>query len=71
MSLGDARSGKLADNVAGFGRALRRAGVKVDSSRIALAKEAALAVVLSDKPDLSAAFEAVMVSREQDRLVFR
>ena len=38
MSLGDARSGKLADNVTGFGRALRRAGVKVDSSRIALAK---------------------------------
>ena len=71
MSLGDARSGKLADNVAGFGRALRRAGVKVDSSRIALAKEAALAVGVSDKADLSAAFEAVMVSREQDRLVFR
>ena len=71
MSLGDARSGKLADNVTGFGRALRRAGVKVDSSRIALAKEAALAVGLSEKADLSAAFEAVMVSREQDRLVFR
>jgi len=71
MSLGDARSGKLADNVAGFGRALRRAGVKVDSSRIALAKEAALVVGVSEKSDLSAAFEAVMVSREQDRLVFR
>jgi uncharacterized protein with von Willebrand factor type A (vWA) domain len=71
MRLGDARSGKLADNIAGFGRALRRAGVKVDSSRIALAKEAALAVGVSEKSDLSAAFEAVMVSREQDRLVFR
>jgi len=71
MLLGDARSGKLADNIAGFGRALRRAGVKVDSQRIALAKEAALAVGISEKEDLSAAFEAVMVSREQDRLVFR
>ena len=38
-TLGDARSGKLADNIAGFGRALRRAGLRVDSSRIALAEE--------------------------------
>ena len=71
MLLGDARSGKLADNIAGFGRALRRAGVKVDSQRIGLAKEAALAVGVAEKDDLSAAFEAVMISREQDRLVFR
>ncbi|MGQ2979039.1 MAG: vWA domain-containing protein [Polaromonas sp.] len=71
MLLGDARSGKLGDNIAGFGRALRRAGVKVDSQRMALAKEAALAVGIGEKDDLSAAFEAVMVSREQDRLVFR
>ena len=71
MQLGDARSGKLADNIAGFGRALRRAGVRVDSSRIALATDAALAVGLERKQDVSAAMEAVLVSREQDRLVFR
>jgi uncharacterized protein len=71
MFLGDARAGKLADNIAGFGRALRRAGVKVDSQRIGLAKEAALAVGIAEREDLSAAFEAVMISREQDRLVFR
>jgi uncharacterized protein with von Willebrand factor type A (vWA) domain len=71
MQLGDARSGKLADNISGFGRALRRAGVRVDSSRIALATEAALAVGLERKQDVSAAMEAVLVSREQDRLVFR
>ena len=41
MLLGDARVGKLADNITGFGRALRRAGVKVDSQRIALAQDAA------------------------------
>jgi len=69
--LGDSRSGKLADNITGFGRALRRAGVRVDSARIALAAEAALAVGLEAKADVSAAMEAVMVSREQDRLVFR
>ncbi len=71
MLLGDARSGKLADNITGFGRALRRAGVRVDSSRIGLAADAALAVGVASKEDLSAALEAVMISREQDRLVFR
>ena len=71
MLLGDAREGKLSDNLTGFGRALRRAGVKVDSQKIALANTAALAVGLGERDDLSAAFEAVMISREQDRLVFR
>lgn len=71
MQLGDSRTGKLADNIAGFGRTLRRAGVRVDSSRIALATHAAIAVGLAQKQDISAAMEAVMVSREQDRLVFR
>ena len=71
MQLGDSRTGKLADNIAGFGRTLRRAGVRVDSSRIALAVQAAQMVGLSERQDVSAAFEAVMVSREQDRIVFR
>ena len=71
MQLGDARTGKLADNIAGFGRALRRAGVRVDSARIALATEAATLVGLERREDLGAALEAVMVGREQDRLVFR
>ncbi|MCJ0764076.1 vWA domain-containing protein [Variovorax terrae] len=71
MLLGDARTGKLADNIAGFGRALRRAGVRMDSSRLALACDAALAVGVHDRADLGAALEAVMVSREQDRGVFR
>ena len=71
MLLGDARTGKLADNITGFGRALRRAGVKVDSHRIGLAHDAAGHVSIVEKVDLSAAFEAVMISREQDRGVFR
>ena len=71
MQLGDARTGKLADNLSAFGRTLRRAGVRVDSSRSALAAEAALAVGLDRRADLSAAMEAVLVSREQDRDVFR
>ena len=71
MQLGDARSGKLSDNITGFGRALRRAGVRSDSARVALAQEAALLVGLGSKNDLSAALESVLVSREQDRMVFR
>ncbi len=71
QQLGDARRGKLAGNMVGFGRALRRAGVRTDAKRIALAAEAAMLVGVASRLDLSAAMEAVMVSREQDRLVFR
>jgi len=61
----------VADNLLGFGRALRRAGVPMDSSRIALALESMRWVNLSNRNDVCAAFEAVMVSRESDRAVFR
>ncbi|MEO5669092.1 MAG: VWA domain-containing protein, partial [Ramlibacter sp.] len=71
MQLGDARTGKLAANIVGFGRALRRAGVRTDSARIALAQQAAELVGVARKDDFGAALEAVMVSREQDRDVFR
>jgi uncharacterized protein with von Willebrand factor type A (vWA) domain len=69
--LGDVRTGKFAGNVAAFGRTLRRAGVPVDAARIALAQQALLAVGLERRSDVSAALEAVLVSREQDRAVFR
>src|SRR3954468_9797184 len=71
VPLGDARHGKLADNITAFGRALRRTGVPVDSSRIALAQEAALLVGLERKIDFRSALECVLVGREQDRGPFR
>ena len=71
MLLGDARHGKLASNLVGFGRALRRAGVRTDSARIALAIASAQVVGLARKDDFAAALEAVLVSQEQDRMVFR
>lgn len=71
VALGDARAGKLADNLTAFGRALRRAGVPVDSSRIALAQQAVQLVGVERKLDLGAALETVMIGREQDRAVFR
>lgn len=70
MKLGDARSGKLRDNITGFGRALRRAGVPVDSSRIAMAIDAIELVGVERKDDLHAALRAVLVSRQQDLEVF-
>ncbi|MDO5623752.1 MAG: VWA domain-containing protein [Pseudomonadota bacterium] len=69
--LGDARTGKLAANVAAFGRTLRRAGVPVDAARIALAQQALQCIDLGRKPDVAAALEAVLISREGDRAVFR
>jgi uncharacterized protein with von Willebrand factor type A (vWA) domain len=71
QQLGDARRGKLAGNLAGFGRALRRAGVRTDAMRIGLAAEAAMLVGVDSRGDLASAMEAVMISREEDRLVFR
>ncbi len=70
MQLGDARTGKLADNIAAFGRALRRAGVPMDSSRIALAQKAAMETGLERKDDLAAALECVLIGQEKDRTVF-
>lgn len=69
--LGDARHGKLAASLVGFGRALRRAGVQVDAARLALATEAVLAVGVNRRCDMAAALETVLVGCEKDRLVFR
>lgn len=70
MQLGDARSGKLPDQITAFGRALRRAGVPVDSARIAGAISATQLVGLERRDDLRAALSAVLVSRPQDIEVF-
>jgi uncharacterized protein with von Willebrand factor type A (vWA) domain len=67
---GDARSGKLAANLVGFCRALRRAGLGVDAQRMVLAQQS-LALVGLAREDMAAALEAVLVSRVQDRGVFR
>ncbi len=70
MQLGDARTGKMADNIVGFARTLRRAGLPMDSARIGLALESALLVGLEDKEDFRAGLEATLVCRQQDREVF-
>ncbi len=71
MQLGDARQGKMLGNLAGFARALRRAGLVVDPARIALAGQAMQEVGVQRRDDLGAALEAVLVGHERDRGVFR
>ena len=70
VMLGDARAGKLADNVVGFGRMLRRAGLAVDSARISLAQQALRLIDIGRREDVRLALETVFVSKEQDRQVF-
>lgn len=70
MVLGDARTGKLADNLTGFGRMLRRAGLPVDTARISLAQQALGMVDVGRKSDVEAALRAVLVSRQEDQHVF-
>ena len=70
MVLGDARTGKLAANLTGFGRLLRRAGLPVDSARISLAQQALDLVDIGQKRDVEAALRAVLVNRQEDQQVF-
>jgi uncharacterized protein with von Willebrand factor type A (vWA) domain len=70
MQLGDARVGKMADNIVGFARTLRRAGFPMDSERISVALESALLIGLDNKDDFQAALEATIVCRQQDLEVF-
>lgn len=70
MQLGDARSGKMAENIIGFGRTLRRAGLPMDSARIGVGLQAALLVGIEAKVDLRAALQATLVCRQQDQTVF-
>jgi uncharacterized protein with von Willebrand factor type A (vWA) domain len=71
MQRGDAVGGRLADNLTGFGRCLRRAGIALDSARMALASQALMQVDLGRRDDVGAALEAVLVSQQRDRDVFR
>ena len=64
MNLGDARAGKMADNIVGFARTLRRAGFPMDSERISVALESALLIGLEDKRDFRAALEATLLCRQ-------
>lgn len=68
--LGDSRSGKLNENLLGFGRALRRVGIPVDSLKISLSLQALQLIDIKEREDCRAALFSVIVGRYQDRQVF-
>jgi uncharacterized protein len=68
--LGDVRQGKLLENVLGFGRALRRAGVSIDSSKIALAMQALSLINIDHKEEYKSALFTTMIHEKKDRDIF-
>lgn len=66
-----AGSNPLLERLGLFAGALRRAGLPVDSARVALAHQALLAVEPDAAADLEAALEAVLLNRAGDLALFR
>ncbi len=62
--------GRLAENVAHFARALRKAGVPVGTGRVVDAIRAVEAAGFSDRADFYHALQACFVSRPEQRAVF-
>ena len=61
---------KLAQNITHFGRALRRAGLRVGTGRILDAIRAVQAVGFTSKRDFYWTLHACFVSRPEERIVF-
>lgn len=62
--------GKLAQNIAHFARALRRAGLPIGPGRVIEAVRAIAAVGFTERMDFYWALHAVLVSRPEERAVF-
>ena len=62
--------GRLADNIVLFGRALRKAGLKVGPGAIADAVEAVEAIGIGSREEFHAALCSVFVKRHEDLAVF-
>ena len=64
-------SGVIADNIIGFGRALRAAGLPVGPGAIIDAMNALQIVGVSSRDDVYAALEAVFVKRREHAIIFK
>jgi uncharacterized protein len=62
--------GRLADNIAHFARALRKAGLRLGPGRVLDAVRAVAAVGFTRRDDFHHTLAAVLVSRPEDRVVF-
>jgi hypothetical protein len=63
-------NGKLAENIAHFGRALRKAGLPVGPGRVLDAIRAVEAAGFTRREDFFHALQSVFVSRPEERIVF-
>ncbi len=70
MEAGATVAGRLADNIAYFGRALRAAGLKVGPGRVVDAVEALAVGGIGDRADFYWTLHALFVSRHEDTPVF-
>ncbi|KQV81619.1 VWA domain-containing protein [Rhizobium sp. Root1220] len=65
-----AGDGRFADNIVFFGRALRKAGLKIGPAAIADAIQAVDAIGMGSRDEFHAALFAVFVKRHEDKAVF-
>src|SRR5215207_7797712 len=66
----NAPTGNIADNVVGFARALRAAGVPVGPGAIIDAMNALQLVEIGNRADVYAALESIFVTRHEHALIF-
>ncbi|WP_022722094.1 VWA domain-containing protein [Rhodopseudomonas sp. B29] len=64
-------TGKMADNIVGFARALRAAGLPVGPGAVIDALEALKLIDIGQRADLYATLEAIFVKRREHLLIFR
>ena len=64
-------AGVIADNIIGFGRALRAAGLPVGPGAIIDAMNGLQIVGVSSRDDVYAALEAVFVKRREHAIIFK
>ncbi|MEH2502493.1 MoxR-like ATPase [Bradyrhizobium sp. AZCC 1578] len=63
-------TGHMADNVVGFGRALRAAGIPVGPGAVIDALDALQAIEIGNRADVYATLEAIFVKRHEHMLIF-
>jgi uncharacterized protein with von Willebrand factor type A (vWA) domain len=66
----DAKAGRLADNIAHFARALRRAGLRLGPGQVLGAVHAVEAAGFTDRRDFYWVLHACLVTRPEERAVF-
>src|SRR5436309_15665305 len=63
-------TGRMADNVVGFARALRAAGIPVGSGAVIDALNALQVIEIGNRAEVYATLEAIFVTRREHRLIF-